>query len=390
MQTNAFPIARVAVLTLVLLLSGGCGEGPDSQVSPSADAEARLRAILELPTALPRAAALTALLQSLGPRDVPAVARAIDHGRSDMDEVAGAVIASWWTSFDPETAYAHGVESTVTGNALWRRTVLQEWALSDPEAVLRVVQEIPAGDPERVRDATRALISGWFYTDAPPDPLLPLIEPLPLGRARNETIDRFLNAMAEHRGVEATIEFVEAMGEGEANFKLQFYRRLATAVAQRDPQRAIAWAQEHAAGPYGANLLRRVGARWGWVAGEPAMEWALGLPASEERDGIVRETYRGFRMRARERADAWMRGQQPSPVLEPAYGIYLIGVARDDPREALRLLDGVVDETLKDRLIVAVARSWMKTEPEAAETWLQGAGLSSELARRVRDDSASP
>jgi hypothetical protein len=269
---------------------------------------------------------------------------------------------------------------------LWERTVLDEWARRDPEAVLDVVQRFPGGDPERLLDATEALIRGWFQADAAPEKLLPLIEPLPLGRARNDAIDVFVNAMADARGVEATIGFVEALPEGGlTNFKTQFYRRLATAIAHRDPQRAIAWAQKQSGGPYGQNLLRRVGARWGWLEGALAMDWALSLPESESRAGILRETYRGFRMRDRERADAWMREQSPTLILEPAYSLYLVGVARDDPREALRLLDGVVDENLKDRLIVVVARSWLRTEPAAAETWLQSAGLSSELTTRIRE-----
>jgi hypothetical protein len=369
---------------LGLALSIGCSDG--SGLGAADDPEAGLRAILSMPQILDRAAALTAFLESLEPGDAPAVERTMDLARGDVDEVSGALIASWWASFDPAAAYGSSVGAGATGRALWESTVVREWARHDPNAVLQLVREIPSNDLSRLLYTTQALTLGWFYTDSPPAALLSVIESLPLGRTRNEAIGSFVNSMADRRGIEPTIEFVEALSpDGADNFKVQFYRRLATTIAHRDPQRAVAWAKQHAAGPYGRNLLRRVGARWGWTEGEPAMEWARSLPESEERDGIVRETYRGFRMRARERADAWIRAQKPTLVLEPAYALFLAGIAREEPLDAMALVDGIDEKRLRDRLTVAVVRSWMRSEPDVAAAWLQRAGLSPELMSMIRD-----
>jgi hypothetical protein len=365
---------------------GGFHDGPSSFAPSLAEgAESRLAAILPMPDSRERARQLVRFFDAAGPVDAPEVRAAFAAAGQDVDEVAVVLFAGWWAEHHPNDALH---EDLVPGWAdLWIRTVVREWARRDPEGALRAIGKIPAERATSRRSAELPLIRGWFESGADPAGLLDFVEGIELGRPRSEALDEFAVRMLERDGIDASLRVAEAVPDGRGKFKLQFYRRFASALTSRDPQRAVAWAKQQAEGPYNKNLMRRIAARWGWLEGEAAMEWALALPDGEERDESVLAAYRSWGRRDRERASAWMRSREPTPALEPALALFIIRVARDDPEEALEWLVHIEDEERRLQTLASVGRRWMVSDPVAATAWLEGAGLPAEAKESILDGS---
>ena len=143
--------------------------------------------------------------------------------------------------------------------------------------------------------------------------------------------------MMDARGVPATEQFVENMAERSYGFNTEFFGRFAASNTLRDPAYAYAWAQKHADGPHGKNILRYLAARWGFEDGPAAMAWVIAIPSDDRKAILVERAWRSFTLRNREAARAWMRDQTPTPDLEAAYALYLVGTADEDPEAALAL-----------------------------------------------------
>jgi len=247
------------------------------------------------------------------------------------------------------------------------------------------VTEMNKASVEQRQAAVLALIRSWFENDgSDPTPLLEVIQGLELVKARGDAIDVFVSAMMDARGVPATEQFIETMPDLDYGFKTEFFGRFVGNLSRRDPAHAYAWAQEHADGPYGKNLLRHLAARWGYEDGPAAMKWVMALPESDRKAMLVDRAWRSYARRDLEGARAWVEDQVPTPALEPAYALYLVGTAKQDPESALALAEAHVQDPARRQRVQKVAlRTWRKTDPAGAEAWLASADLTPEARAAI-------
>ena len=54
-----------------------------------------------------------------------------------------------------------------------------------------------------------------------------------------------------------------------------------------------------------------------------------------------------------------------------------------DPVAAAEFVEGLADPVIRDRNIVNVATNWLRKDREAADRWLQDAGISDDLKQRL-------
>jgi hypothetical protein len=105
------------------------------------------------------------------------------------------------------------------------------------------------------------------------------------------------------------------------------------------------------------------------------MQWLSTLPAGEERDAGVQETYRTWLSRDSEAAKGWLRAAELEPWLEPALALYVKSMARESPEEALEWT-GLIQEVERRReAIIKIGQYWHGVDPEAARAWLDQSGL---------------
>jgi len=83
-----------------------------------------------------------------------------------------------------------------------------------------------------------------------------------------------------------------------------------------------------------------------------------------------------FSLRNRAAAWEWMGDPAPTPALEGAYTLYLVGTAKEDPEGALALVAHIKDPARRAKVQRAAGRAWLKSDATAAEAWLESADLS--------------
>lgn len=350
------------------------------------DASARLTEILRLPDANERATALAAFFAHVAsPDDATALREVFDSERAHVDEMAEVLLVTWWAAFDPEAALDGRIPPHYGGRDHWVQAVVREWTRRDPQAGLRAVVERVPKPVHQV--GLRTLIETWFeHDDLDPAPLVELIEGLDDDvRARGEAIDLMLRAMLDARGSQATLAFAEALPEENLEQRREFIGRLAGRLSATDPDAAVALAERYGENDrYRGVVYRYLANQWGWADGAAAMEWAASLdPALSEQAGTVRRAWLTFARRDREKARAWMRAQEPSPGLEPAYARFVGNLARQDPEEALELMRNVESEVERNLILTNVGIHKMGTDPEAARAWMEAENLPQDVRDKI-------
>jgi hypothetical protein len=371
-KSSALALAVLAGLVLL----GGCSPDGDQLSAARARPEAAelwgdagaIQEILLEPDALVRAEALAAELRSLAPLALDDVLSAYDTVFLDVGDFELELLAEWWARFDPEAAYAWSQKDWRATHPVVAQAVLRAWARSDPAAALRAAEQ-------ESRDAVRrasvgAVLVGWEQGGAPGS--FEYVRSLPAGHDRQRYLAFVARRKVLRDGVEAAIRWAESQPDEPQQFKLNLFRRVASAAAQVEPLRAAAWAEEQLSGPFGSQLPQRVGTRWAVREPEAAMEWFAGLPAGFEREAGLRETYRVWLGDDKTAAHAWMAEREPAAWLDPARALYAMSLYKDpdaDPLIALEQALSISAEQLRWATVGRIWRVWYVRNAEAAEAW---------------------
>jgi len=239
------------------------------------------------------------------------------------------------------------------------------------------------------------VLDAWFGLETLPDPtpLLGLfghVEPKPRALA----MQRMLDSLVERSGLEAAERFVESVPDLSDAIGLdveqELMSRMAVVLLDHDVERAVAWAAKHGEGRAGVGIRKHLAYYWGLRDGPAAMAWATALPDTPERGAVVKRAWVSFGRKRPDEARAWLLERGPGPALVGIYAQHLRNVAREDPEQARALAPRVTDEAVRERMLVAVGRGWIRSEPEAVEAWLASGVLSPQQAARVRAAAPAP
>lgn len=309
-----------------------------------------------------------------------------------MDEIAETLFASWWARSDPQAAFARVVDPGWSNRHPWIREVMRVWVVSDPVSAAEAASSLPPNPDRGKLEATRMIVEHWWDSPTSTDPaaVLALIHNLPVV-SRAGSIQRLLETSIEHRGIDATEQFVESLPKEDAfgvSVQQEMLSRFGQALIQHDLGRAVRWADEHGEGREGSGILRHMAFTWGAKDGPAAMEWAMQLKDPRNRSGILMRAWLSFRNTEPEKAAAWLEAREPDEVLEQVFQRYLSGTAGLDSKRALEIAGRTKDPERRERLLAAVGRGWMKTDPEAASKWLDTVELAPELEEQVRESVA--
>ena len=387
-------VAGIAFAIGWTLSTGGSSDSSAKSLGAVASEEpvAVMAEILRIPDPAERAVALAGFFESTDPVWAQLLWEALTAEGTELpvDEITETLFASWWAKSDPAAAFAHIVDPGWANRHPWVRSVLREWVRQDPLAAAAAVATLPP-DPTRGRlDGARIVLDEWFEQDetVDPTPLLGLIrqlEPLP----RAAAIERILTSMIEAHGLDATERFAESVpseaGAIGVNLKQELMARMGVVLLAHDVERALGWAQKHGDERDGSGIRKHLAYYWALEDGEAAMEWAIALSDDLEKPSIVKRAWLSFGRKKPDEARNWLQARKPDRVLQGIYGRHLTNVARQDAESALALAEKATDAAVRERMLVAVGKGWIQTDPAAAEAWMQRSGLSAESQRRIRE-----
>lgn len=382
-------VSVTAALAFAIGHSLGSRSRPGSRLKePIAEAGSSLARILTIPDSRERTRLLMATFEELSAADLPEVRATFEQSMVFVDPIAIVLLAEWWARQDPRWALAASNTWPLSDPALGFETVLRTWAQRDPLAARLALDEIE--NPER-RDAAIAAVARGWVDSGDVEGVAGFLEGIPDSGARQRAIGYLASALVARRGMGATESFAEAVPDDAQNrFKLQLFRRVATALTQLDPARGAAWAQRHMDGSFGDTLVRRVAVSWVRQDPEAMLAWLQTLPEGKKRDVGLREGYRQWMMLDRQAALDWFRRVELGPALEPAMELYAIATGREDPNDALAWAARIENEELRERATVVVARRWMQRDAEAAREWLESASLPEPWRERIETESKRP
>lgn len=358
------------------------------RVSPAGTSD-KLVGILAIPDFRSRLEAVMEFVEAQEPGDARNVAAAFRASSSYLDAASFAVLAEWWARHAPLDAIS--AFSNIFYGARRAELVtiaIQEYARSHPERARDFVEgplfQLFGEDPRGIDSSRTALVWGWAESGKPG--YWEYAASLPTGPPRQRALEGIATWMLLHRGPDALLDFAENLDPGgRESLKLQFHRRAAFALALRDPVRAGEWALEQLDSPFGDGMLIQVLNQWGALDGSSALEWARGLPMTDESDRAIWEAYRQWIGADRSAALGWMRDNGPGPeVLQPAVALYIRAVGWDHPEEVvdwLPLIKG--SEKYRDPTTLFLAQRWFTVDREGALGWLEDADLSPGMREKL-------
>lgn len=363
------------------------GAGTASQQISPAEAGARAREILADADALHRVGALAQLLQRAGPDALPAVREAFDAAPIDGGDVELVLFATWWARFDPEAAVAWTTTDWRAKYGSVLMAVYRTWAHRDPQQALERARKLRS--PVQRKMSVEAAWAGWDESGLPG--LVEAIRALPEMVDRQEAAQVLAHRRVAALGAEEALHWAEALPE-EGGFRSMVRARVASAVAWRDPAVAADWARPQitSGDERPSGLARRIGTRWVRSDPEAAMAWLESLPAGEDRDDGVTETFRDWIVLDADAAFGWIQGRSMEPWLEPAFSLYARSMTRDRPKDGLELAARITDEDLRNMTTTVIARSWLRADRAAAEAWLADADIPEVVRKRVEIGASRP
>lgn len=366
-------------------------DDPTAQLATSqGDAAAALEAILSIDAPRERTRALLDLLDRTHPSaGLLLHEKLVELRRSlSVDEITEILVADWWAQAAPEIAFAHPIDPPWPDRHPWARTVLGVWVERDPSAAALAAQAMPSGPGGGRSAAARAVVDGWLALETLPDPtpllgVLGQLEPI----ARGGALLHIAKTLIEDRGIDEALAVIRAVPPDDAlkgSVQQELLARTGVALLDFDPQRAVAWAAEHADSPAGPGIHKHIAYYWALREGRPALDWALALPDDPAKSTIVKRAWISFSRKHKENARAWLLEHPPHPLMRATYRQFIRKLASTDPEGAFELAERAAEPGLRDDLRAAAGEGWMQLDPEAASAWLADADLPPDLAARVR------
>jgi len=406
-------VAVVAAFSLVVGLGigrhlGSTGFGASiSTDDPAAaasvgDAVDKLRMALRTPDLSQRSRLLVQSIDDIGIDDVERMIEAIEENRIGIQEYEMKIIMFRWVQFDPAGAYAWARTDTWIPKRMSRDAALFAWGFRDPLAAMDELKKSDNYDPDS--PLVSAVVSGWLR-NGDVDGVTDFIMSMPASKKRAVTAGT-LAAHLSKTDIEAPIAWAESIPTDAAeNFKTIAHLRTMSAVAMRDPERAMSWYLEHRGQPYMdhslVTLARRV------IKGDVSqfdrpslLGWLVSLPdlpaplETTDRPAAVEAGFRTWISVDQKGAHEWLEAQIERPrALDPALQVmarYLSTRAkRPRPRAAIEWALQVQDKEARDALLVQVALRWRSRNPEALQAWLDSSDVSPEVRRVILEAPTS-
>lgn len=347
--------------------------------------------LFDSPDLITRTARLAGALTVAQPDALEALLSQLDPFRTGHQDTGLTLFADWWTRFDPRAAneWAITVDERTGMSVQW--TVLRAWARQDPSTALGMAAaRFYATNPDMAKQGglwmdagTRAALIGWDES------LIPGIEEWIFDLADRHERQGLMETLARLRVIKMDPDEV---WNWAVQLPFQYARdmlpRVASALAERNPEEAARLAAPHIDAGEFVGLPRRITTRWAKRDPRAALEWLATTPDSlDRRDGVTESARTWLSSADRRGFMDYMQGRVDEfPAwLEPAFGLYARALMRDRRAEAgLAIAAKIQFPDLRNYTVTLILRYWLIQDEAAAREWIEAAEIPEEILRRAR------
>jgi len=381
--------ATQAVLVVAALAAGallGRLSVPRAERPEPADL-ASFREALEDPNWLTRTARMSAYLQHLTPDELPEAVEALERRRAWLDAEELRIFMLAWARFDAPAALEHALTWPGRSRRTAAGAAIYAWSYYAPEAALEALDSV---QDEQLRDYLRTrLVAGWVRSEHK-EGANRYIASLPDGAQRDSFAGMLARELNE-QGSEEVMRWAEGVPEILPGYKQAAFRKACAAIAASDPELAVQWIAEHRGRDYAAGSTAIIAGRWAEVDPQATLEWLLAEPRDEDRERAIADSFAQWLSFDRARAESWLKETTPAEGLDEAVRVLVRRTnQRGSPEGAVAWARQIDDPELRDEVILAVSRAWLRREPAAARSWLERSDLPPALRDAIRDSNGSP
>ncbi|MEM7384272.1 MAG: hypothetical protein AAF514_04945 [Verrucomicrobiota bacterium] len=187
---------------------------------------------------------------------------------------------------------------------------------------------------------------------------------------------------------EAAMAWVSGIDEDSGFNKADLEFGIAHGLSLTDPKAAgiyMVTIAERGDDPHTGKMIGLVTGKVFQAKGPTATAtWAQNLPEdSPVRTQTLHRVFEHWTRTDPQSVSAYLVKMPPSPDRNLAIGDFASHLAREDPQSALTWTREITDPHTQDRTIIKVGRTYLNSQPEAAERWLQSADISEEIEAQI-------
>jgi len=378
------PALGWGVAALVLGIAAGYQlSRPAAETTPGIRNHTEL--ILEGSDTVETARALAVLFSSAGPEALAEVLEAYESSESQVSDLDLILLAEWWADRDPKAAIqwlrkqSGGKRYTATD------TAFRVWAREDPQSALKEAKDLE--DERERKSAVYYALIGW--DESLDTGLGKYVFDLAPSVERQDAMNVLARRRLAQMGEEGALKWGEELPEAK-QFRSLMLARLSSVIAESNPEFTARRLEDRITGTSRTGLPRRIATRW--VRRDPfaAMAWLESLPAGPDRDDGVMEATRDWLRADPDESSGWIEQRLLAPIvihprwLEPGLYLYSRSLIEEKPRRSVEIADMISDEELRLTLYTHIMRTWLRSDPEAAEVWIRSADLPPRVLERGR------
>ena len=315
------------------------------------------------------------------PESAHQVLEGYDHALVDRGDIELVLVAEWWVPFDAEGALAWSRESWVAQHPRIRYAVLRTLARNDPQRAVDTFAAANKTDAGFYVEALQPVVVGWQESGRPG--LVEFIQSLPDPKLQQQALGTYARLQVLKLGPDDVRSWAEESTQDKPEtFRRFVLQRVATAMAELDPEKAADWV-ESLVKEEGASetLLRRVARRWGRTDPIAVFAWLDRFDRTKHQQQTVAQTFGQWFNRAPEEAESWLRNQDEA--LGTSLGAATHQLIKIRAERATRQPDQVLDWedylSLALRIddpekrwggVVRLGRAWLLHDKDAAIAWI--------------------
>jgi|GEM_PF-1250565 len=352
------------------------------------------RALTE-PDPLMRARKLADLLGSLTAESAPLVAEVFQRfeksGRNFESEQNLFLRA--WGRVDGGAAVLH---ATKGGTELKARSktlaALAGWATTEAHSTRAWLEALPDTAPREA--LIYGLLDGWSTVNFPA--AASYAESRPRSESRNSFRELLLERSLALGGVTAAQQWFTGIPDDEHNslYKQRAFDEVIRSMLYRDPAAAAQWLAQQGGRAYlTAGPITETAAKLAQTAPLEALRWLENFRAAPDgavKDGVA-TVMKDWAKRDVNAAGLFLQGQSQHPQYDAMAGSFAQAIAKSNPQAALAWAQSLRDESARTAAQNAVAKGWLRQEPDAAKAWFYSGGYKDEWVKEMaaaRDHAA--
>lgn len=356
---------------------GGDRDAKDKAASNRGEkAIARMEEVMRLTDPMERSKAWLDFINTIDPAEFESVVASFrGQGLTNTRMAEYSMLLTAWAKKDPLQALAYAEANT--GNRFARNTILTSWAATDPDAAIRWAQEHHTEGEGEGNPWMIGVIQGIAASD--PQRASQLLAEMPFSEERGEAMAALLPHLLA-QGAEKAQAWVESISDDQ--LKQGAISRLAETLAIKDPAGTAEWLTRNP-GEASQRSMDDVISAWMTQDQDSAIAYYKGLPAGPDRSNALRGVANNLAM-SDPQAAADFIDEHAADANDRVYQQLAWNVYGKDPGLAANSIAKITDAREQERMYSRMLDGWLRRDPQAATTWINGASLPQNVQDRLQ------